>query len=44
MGKPYRLTSNGKVEVTDPDDLPFVENGLPADYVPSAVPKILPVD
>src|SRR5450432_501906 len=33
LGKPYRLTSDGKVEVTDPDDLPFVENGLPSDYV-----------
>jgi tetratricopeptide (TPR) repeat protein len=44
LGNPYRLTSDGKVEVTDPDDLPFVENGLPAGYVPSAAPKILPAD
>ncbi len=44
LGKPYRLMSSGKVEVTDPDDLPFIENGLPAGYVPSVVPKILPSD
>ncbi len=42
LGKPYRLTANGQVEVTDPDDLPFIENGLPAGYAPSVVPKILP--
>ena len=41
LGKPYQL-EHGKVVVSDPDDLPFVENGLPADYNPSAVPKILP--
>src|SRR5579863_6202314 len=44
LGKPYRLTSGGKVEVTDPDDLPFIEKGLPAGYVPSIVPKILPAN
>ena len=44
LGNPYRLTSEGKVEVTDPDDLPFVEKGLPARYVPSVAPKILPVE
>ena len=42
LGKPYQLEPGGKVVVSDPDDLPFVENGLPADYRPSAVPKILP--
>jgi hypothetical protein len=44
LGKPYRLTSDGKVVVTDPDDLPFVENGLPSDYRDPAVPKILPAN
>jgi tetratricopeptide (TPR) repeat protein len=44
LGQPYRLVPGGKVEITDPDDLPFVENGLPADYQPSAVPKISPVN
>jgi hypothetical protein len=44
LGKPYRLTPDGKVVVTDPDDLPFVENGLPADYVDPVVPKILPAN
>jgi len=42
MGQPYRLTADGKIVVTDPDDLPFVENGLPEGYTPSIVPKILP--
>ena len=28
----------------DPDDLPFVENGLPAGYMPPTVPKITPVE
>ena len=43
MGRPYRI-ADGKVVVTDPDDLPFVENGLPEDYKPSVVPKILPAN
>lgn len=44
LGKSYRLTSDGKVVVTDPDDLPFVENGLPSDYRDPVVPKILPAN
>ena len=44
LGQPYRLTSNGKIEVTDPDNLPFVQNGLPAGYVVPVVPKILPAN
>jgi hypothetical protein len=44
LGQPYRLTPDGKVEVSDPDDLPFVENGLPAGYVQPIVPKITPVE
>jgi tetratricopeptide (TPR) repeat protein len=44
LGNPYHLTPEGAVEVTDPDDLPFIEKGLPAGYVPSVAPKILPVE
>jgi tetratricopeptide (TPR) repeat protein len=44
LGKPYRLTSDGSVVVSDPEDLPFVENGLPADYRDPVVPKILPAN
>lgn len=44
LGNPYRLAPDGKVEVTDPDDLPFIEKGLPEGYVPSVAPKILPAD
>jgi hypothetical protein len=44
LGNPFRLAPGGNVEVTDPDDLPFIEKGLPEGYVPSAAPKILPAD
>ncbi|HKW19309.1 MAG TPA: hypothetical protein VJO35_17505 [Terriglobales bacterium] len=42
-GKPYRL-EDGKVVVNDPDDLPFIEKGLPPGYVPSPVPKLTPTN
>lgn len=42
LGRPYRLEANGKVFVADPDDLPFIEKGLPPGYVPSAAPRIIP--
>jgi tetratricopeptide (TPR) repeat protein len=29
LGRPYRLAPGGKVEVTHPDDLPFITEGLP---------------
>ena len=40
LGKPYRLEPGGKVVVTDPDGLPFIENGLPEGYTQPAVPNI----
>jgi tetratricopeptide (TPR) repeat protein len=40
---PYRLESDGRVVVSNPDDLPFLDKGLPSGYVPSA-PKLSPVD
>jgi hypothetical protein len=34
LDHPYKLTPNGRVEVQDPDDLPFIEKGLPPGYRP----------
>src|SRR5258707_15252872 len=44
LGNPYRLTSDGRVLLRSPDDLPFVQKGLPPDYVAPAAPKTLPTD
>ncbi len=38
-GTPYRLTPQGRVELENPDDFPFVTQGLPPGYKPSALPK-----
>jgi tetratricopeptide (TPR) repeat protein len=37
---PYQVDESGKVVVTDPDNLPFLQLGLPAGYVPSEIPKM----
>jgi tetratricopeptide (TPR) repeat protein len=34
-GKPYKITSDGRVEVRDPDDFPFATEGLPPGYKPA---------
>lgn len=38
LGQPYKLMEGGRVEVADPDSLPFITKGLPpgrdADYIP----------
>jgi hypothetical protein len=34
-GHPYMLTSDGRVELRDPDDFPFATRGLPPGYEPS---------
>ena len=44
LGNPYILTTDGQVLLRDPDDLPFVEKGLPPGYVPPAAPRIHPAD
>jgi tetratricopeptide (TPR) repeat protein len=44
LGVPYALSADGRVEVQDPDDLPFIEKGLPLGYVPPKKPKFLPSD
>jgi hypothetical protein len=44
LGRPYKLAANGRVEVRVPDDLPFIEKGMPPGYTPPMSPKILPSD
>lgn len=44
LGRSYKLMPDGKVEVRQPDDFPFIEKGMPAGYVPPLAPKILPSD
>jgi tetratricopeptide (TPR) repeat protein len=44
LGQTYKLTSDGRVEVRDPDDLPFINKGTPPGYVPPKTPKFLPSD
>lgn len=43
LGNAYKLTDDGRVEVRDPDDLPFITRGMPLGYV-APVPKFLPTD
>ena len=42
LGDEYLLESDGKVVVSDPDDLPFITKGLPDGYTPSDSLKVLP--
>jgi len=44
FGHPYRIVGDGRIEVRDPDSFPFIEKGTPPDYVPPAMPKLLPTD
>jgi hypothetical protein len=44
LGHPYRLAPDGRVEVRVPDDLPFIQKGLPPGYVPPTKPRFLPAD
>lgn len=44
LGVPYSITTDGHVFVQDPDDLPFLQKGLPPDYVRPRMPKFLPSD
>src|SRR5581483_9451565 len=43
LGRPYRI-EDGNAVVSDPDDLPFIDNGMPRGYVPSPGPKLKPVN
>jgi hypothetical protein len=44
LGIPYQLRENGRIEVRDPDRLPFIEKGTPPGYTPPTTPKFLPSD
>lgn len=44
MGHAYRLEPNGRVVVARPGELPFLDKGLPSDYVPSPVPHLFFLD
>jgi len=43
LGHPYKLSSTGDVELSDPDQFPFAQKGIPRGYVPPP-PKFLPSD
>jgi hypothetical protein len=43
-GYPYELTSDGRIEVFAPNDLPFIQKGLAPGYVAPSKIKILPSD
>jgi tetratricopeptide (TPR) repeat protein len=43
LGNRYKLMPDGRIEVRDPDDLPFITKGLPPEYV-APPPKFLPSD
>jgi hypothetical protein len=42
LGNPYVLTHDGRVEVSDPDKLPFIQMGKPLGYKGPAAPKLPP--
>jgi tetratricopeptide (TPR) repeat protein len=41
-GHPYSLEAGGRVVVSVPDDLPFLDKGIPSGYVPHDAPKLFP--
>ena len=43
LGHPYKLTLQGRVEVRNPDEFPFIDKGTPPGYVPPP-PKFRPSD
>jgi hypothetical protein len=40
LGHTYKLMPDGQVEVRVPDDLPFIEKGVPIGYIPPRTPKL----
>ena len=40
LGHTYKLMPDGHVEVRVPDDLPFIEKGIPMGYIPPRKPKL----
>ncbi len=43
LGHAYKLMADGHVEVRVPDDLPFIQKGMPPGYI-APPPKFLPTD
>src|SRR5438094_730621 len=41
---PYKLVADGRVELRDPDDFPFIQKGTPPGYKPPRMPKLLSPD
>lgn len=41
-GRPYRLTADGRIEVREPDDLPFINKGTPLGYQQPLAPVLKP--
>jgi tetratricopeptide (TPR) repeat protein len=41
-GNPYNLEAGGRVVVSVPEDMPFLDKGVPSGYVPHAAPKLFP--
>jgi hypothetical protein len=44
VGHTYKLMPDGQIEVRVPDDLPFIEKGVPIGYIPPRMPKLPPVN
>jgi tetratricopeptide (TPR) repeat protein len=44
LGNPYKLMPDGRVELRNPDDFPFIRKGTPPGYMPPRMPKLLPSD
>src|SRR5277367_3067038 len=44
LGHTYKLMPDGRVEVREPDDLPFLKKGIPIGYIPPRIPKLPPVN
>jgi hypothetical protein len=44
LGHTYKLMPDGAVEVREPDNLPFIQKGVPPGYVPPETSKFLPAD
>jgi tetratricopeptide (TPR) repeat protein len=44
LGNSYKLMPGGRIEVRVPDDLPFIEKGIPIGYIPPRTPKLPPVN
>ena len=40
VGNPYKLTPDGRIEVRDPNRLPFIQHGLPPGYQAPARPNL----